>query len=62
MTKQEYNRLVDALNTSLALNVPEKLARQNIAVAIGQALHFTNNAVNGLKLDNFVQACTKKWA
>lgn len=61
MTQKDYNKLVDALNVSLALNVADKLAQKNIAVAIGQAFNFSNNEISQFRLDRFVEACTKEW-
>lgn len=54
ISKKDRQRLIDALNTAMTLNVADEQARKNIAVAVAQGLELPF-------IDHFVQACVKKW-
>lgn len=52
ISKRDRAKLIDALWNAMELNVPDKTARQNIAVAVAQGLDLPFVA-------HFVEACTE---
>jgi len=52
ISKKDRSKLIAALSTALALNIADRKARQNIAVAIAHGLDLPF-------VDRFVEACTE---
>lgn len=57
MTKKE-RKIADALSSAMILNVADKQARTNIAVAVGQVLFLSG----GIDLDRFVKFAIIDWS